>query len=424
MTEPTPALTARRPLTPAIIAAMTPGVELSDPDHRGLRVRCTGSGTKTFFYRYRAADGALKQIKLGEFGAMTLAGARAALAKKKLEREQGVDPQLEKRKARAEAVRAREASRATTYTVADMVEHYIVEQLDKQKRGGESVRLLQRELLPKLGTRPAAAVTRKELQEEVIRPTMARAPRVATMLLSRIRCAYAHASEQGRLPDEHISPTIGIKGAAQVRRKRAFSDSELVLFLRWLPNSPFSLSVRHALQLSLLTASRSGEIVSARWRDIDLDRGTWVMQETKNEEPHTVMLSRQAIEILRYRRELHPEFVFPSPKRKDRPIAQKAIGLAQYEARQGRDGQPAADPLAVSWTTHDLRRSAATGLARLGCPRVVQDRILNHIDGSVSAIYDQHRYDGEAREWLQKWADHLDALLAPKVAPIDAVRAA
>ncbi|MDR5743285.1 tyrosine-type recombinase/integrase [Caballeronia sp. LZ029] len=420
MTKPTPEKAARPTLTPAIIAAMQPGVELSDPDYPGLRVRCTGSGAKTFFYRYRGADGGLRQIKLGEFGAMTLAGARKALSVKKQEREQGIDPQMEKRKTREEAKRAREATRLTTYTVGDMVQHYIDEELDQQKRGGESVRLLNRELLPKLGARPAAAVTRKELQDLVIRPTMARAPRVATMLLSRIRCAYAHAAEQGRLPDDHVSPTVGIKGAAQVRRKRAFSDSEIAMFLRWLPNSPFSLSVRHALQLSLLTASRSGEIVSARWRDIDLDRGTWVMQETKNEEPHTVMLSRQALEILRYRRELHPDFVFPSPKRKDRHIAQKAIGLAQYEARQARDDQPAADPLAVSWTTHDLRRSAATGLARLGCPRVVQDRILNHVDGSVSAIYDQHRYDDEAREYLQRWADHLDALLVPNVTALDA----
>ena len=53
----------------------------------------------------------------------------------------------------------------------------------------------------------------------------------------------------------------------------------------------------------------------------------------------------------------------------------------------------------VPWTVHDLRR----GLTMLGCPRVVRDRILNHVDSSVAAIYDQHRYDAEARVWLQKW---------------------
>ncbi|OGA53113.1 MAG: hypothetical protein A3G25_16725 [Betaproteobacteria bacterium RIFCSPLOWO2_12_FULL_63_13] len=62
----------------------------------------------------------------------------------------------------------------------------------------------------------------------------------------------------------------------------------------------------------------------------------------------------------------------------------------------------------------------ATGLAKLGCPRVVQDRILNHVDGSVSAIYDRHRYDAEARVWLRKWADYLEALSAHNVVPLRA----
>ena len=74
----------------------------------------------------------------------------------------------------------------------------------------------------------------------------------------------------------------------------------------------------------------------------------------------------------------------------------------------------------MAWTVHDLRRTAATGLAKLGCPRVVQDRILNHVDSSVSAIYDRHRYDGEARVWLRKWADYLETLTVSNVVPLRA----
>ncbi|MBF6571165.1 MAG: hypothetical protein IVW54_20060, partial [Candidatus Binataceae bacterium] len=76
------------------------------------------------------------------------------------------------------------------------------------------------------------------------------------------------------------------------------------------------------------------------------------------------------------------------------------------------------------WTVHDLRRTVATGLAKLGCPRVVQDRILNHVDSSVAAIYDRHTYNSEARAWLQKWADHMDALATRNVVPLSAARAA
>ena len=96
-------------------------------------------------------------------------------------------------------------------------------------------------------------------------------------------------------------------------------------------------------------------------------------------------------------------------------IAQKALGLAQYAARKEKEGKQRADPIELPWTVHDLRRTVATGLAKLGCPCVVQDRILNHVDGSVSAIYDRHRYDAEARVWLQKWVDYLESLTVRNV---------
>jgi integrase len=164
----------------------------------------------------------------------------------------------------------------------------------------------------------------------------------------------------------------------------------------------------------LLTGARSGEVVAQRWRDTDLQRAIWRVLEVKNGEPYDVMLPRQAVQLLRGRLNRDPVYVYPSPN-KGRHIAQKAIGLAQYQARHG---SPVADPIEVPWTVHDLRRTVATGLARLGCPRVVQDRILNHVDTSVGAIYDRHHYDREARDWLQRWADHLDALVRTNVVTI------
>jgi hypothetical protein len=252
-------------LTPRIIADLRTGDERADPDHPGLRVRRTNA-VRVFFYRYRARDGALREIKLGEFGPMTLAEARKALGRLKLERERGADPQMEKQQARVEARRQREAENLARYTVEKLVDDYISEKLSKQKRGDEGARLLRRELLSRLGERPAAGVTRRELQDEVIRPMLNRAPRCGTYLLGRIGCAYAHAVEQGRLADDFVSPTLGIKGAPQVRRKRVFSEAELATFVRWLPRSPYSRTVRDALALVLFTGCRSGEVVAALWR--------------------------------------------------------------------------------------------------------------------------------------------------------------
>lgn len=410
-------------LTAGIIADMEPGEERGDAQCPGLRVRCSATGKKVFFYRYRAMDGALREIRLGDVGPLTLAKAREATLRKRLERADGKDPQLEKRKERAQATRERLAERQGAYTVENLVDEYVREVLSKQKRGAEAERLLRKDFLTVFAGRPAGQLTRRELQDELIRPKMLKYPRTATTLLSRIRCAYAHAIEQGRLPDDFNSPTLGIKGASQVRRKRALTDAELAKFLKWLPHSPYSRLVRESMMLVLLTGCRSGEIVAARWRDVDLERGVWTIRETKNGEPHDVMLCQQAIELLGYRKGIDKVFVFPSTK-PGQHVAQKALGLAQYTARHIDGDSGAKDPIEVPWTVHDLRRTVATGLAKLGCPRVVQDRILNHVDNSVAAIYDRHTYDGEARTWLQKWADHMDALTTRNVVSISAAKAA
>jgi integrase len=418
-----PTLKNVAPLTASIIAYLKTGEERGDAQCPGLRVRCLATGRKVFFYRYRGRDGALREIRLGDVGPLTLAKARDLALKKRLEREQGKDPQLEKQRERAEAIRERTARRQATYTLENLINQYINEVLVHQKRGAESARILRRDLLPVLGDRPALRITRRELQDEVMRPKMATAPRVATQLLCRIRCAYAHAIEQGRLPDDFISPTIGIKGASQVRRRRALTDAELATFLKWLPRGPYSRTVRDALTLVLLTGCRSGEAVAARWRDIDLERGVWTIRETKNGEPQDVMLPQRAVELLKYREGLHKVFVFPS-RLVDKHVVQKALGLAQYVARHSDDEKLPKDPIEIPWTVHDLRRTVATGLAKLGCPRVVQDRVLNHVDNSVAAIYDQHRYDAEARVWLQRWADHMEVLTARNVLPIRGAKAA
>jgi integrase len=155
------------------------------------------------------------------------------------------------------------------------------------------------------------------------------------------------------------------------------------------------------MHLELLTAARQGEVVGMEWRHVDFKRGIWTIPKTKNGRPHEVMLSEQASELLRARKGLHDVYVFPLPNGTG-AVASKAIGIQQYAAREELD--------IPTWTVHDLRRSAMTGLARLGCPRQIQDRIANHFDNSIAAIYDRHSYDQEAKKWLQIWADTLDRL--------------
>jgi integrase len=76
------------------------------------------------------------------------------------------------------------------------------------------------------------------------------------------------------------------------------------------------------------------------------------------------------------------------------------------------------------WRLHDLRRTVATNLARLGTDRVVISKILNHAEGSVTARYDRHGRDVEMAAALDAWATELERIVAePVVVPMRGRRA-
>ena len=65
----------------------------------------------------------------------------------------------------------------------------------------------------------------------------------------------------------------------------------------------------------------------------------------------------------------------------------------------------------ADWTAHDLRRTVRTGLAKMGCPSEIAEAVLGHAPKGIVGTYNLHRYNSECREWLQKWANHLDKLI-------------
>ena len=120
------------------------------------------------------------------------------------------------------------------------------------------------------------------------------------------------------------------------------------------------------------------------------------------------MLSRQALEIIR-RQPRSDGYVFRGS------FVRLHLGGNTVNVRLAKH----IDKLGIQhFTPHALRHSALTGLSILGCPREIHDRISNHRDASMGTHYDHNPRDKEAREWLQKWADHLDALMVENVVPM------
>ena len=412
-------------LTPSIIVAMTPGDERGDAKTPGLRVRCLSDGkTKVFHYRYRDDAGALRQIKIGQLGPVTLEAARKRVMELKVERHRGHDPQAEK-KARSAAARAERAKqKVRAYTIGDAVEDYLSEVVDpnrKPKGAAEARRMLERAIARNRAL-PVAGFTRSQARD-IIKAVAETSPRVAQMTRQELRACWEHAIENERATD---NPFLGKKlgGIPKIKpRQRTLKAEGVGALLRWM-NEPatYSRTVRDALELTLRTGLRSGEVCGIHSNELEYREGVlWLdipasrMKMVENGDHHVPLVGR-AREIILARIPEAGGYLFPS-RRGDKPIEQKVLGVEVYacsgqsqaKAYQSRKVCPVSD-----WAPHDLRRTARTLLADLGCPHEIGEAILSHRLPGVAGIYNKATHIQARIEWLGRLGDHLDELMAAR----------
>jgi len=428
-----------KPLTAKTVETMKPGSKdrADVGDYRGLRVSCGKSGTKTFYYRYKSPEsGKLVQVKIGNFPEVSLAEARSRFSELKEVRRAGLCPKAEQLKAR-EAEERKEMELASekqqqAFTVKQLIDLYLEEYIEdrrtpdgkaipgarKPKGQAETRRTLENDPMSKFGSLEATSLTRQMVVDH-IKDIVNRGANVqAGNVLRELSAAYEFALGLGRLPSDFVNPALLAKAnlrQAKVKLtpqkgKRVLSDKELEKLLEWLPGSIYTPTQKNVIRFTLWTGCRTGEVCAAEWKDIDLDKGTFHIRESKTSVERYVQLPRQAIEFLRVLRMTTGVYLFPSLRSKQ-PIQQKQLTEQAWRMRQ--QGKM----LDIdSWTPHDLRRTVRTGLSRLRCPSEIAEAVLGHARSGIEGTYDLHRYELECREWLQKWADHLESLTKTKAA--------
>jgi integrase len=176
-------------------------------------------------------------------------------------------------------------------------------------------------------------------------------------------------------------------------------------------------------QLLLLTGARRGEIASGRWSEIDLEAKTWTIASgrSKNAIAHEIPLSDAAIEILKALPRIEGGFVFSttgatpvSGFSKARAAIDKAVLEVMRDDAEARGDDPAEVKPLEPWTLHDLRRTLATNLQKLGVRLEVTEAVLNHVSGSrsgVVGVYQRHTWRDEKREALDRWSRRLAAIV-------------
>jgi len=422
-----------KPLSSRTVEVMKPGdkIKADTGENTGLRVKCGATGVKTFFYRYTSPiTSKLVQVKIGHFPETSLAEARLKLHELKQIRRQGRCPRTEAKEQQQqekEQEKARVEPVEKLFTVKDLVELYLTQYIEdrkspngriiagarKPKGQSETRRTLYGDAIPKLGEMPANAVTRKAVVDMIMAIVQRGANVQAGNVLRELSAAYEFAIGLGYFSDEFANPAILAKASlrqAKVklthqRGKRVLSDTELATLLKWLPGSDYTATQKNVLRFTLWTGCRTGEVCNAAWKDIDLKKRTFHIRESKTEVERYVQLPSQAVEFLKTLRLTTGDYPFPSQKTR-LPIQQKQLTEQAWRMRVSNKmvDLPA-------WTPHDLRRSVRTGLSRLQCPNEVAEAVLGHSRKGIEGTYDLHRYEVGCRQWLQKWADHLDALI-------------
>lgn len=406
--------TQPRPLSALGISRMKPGDERSDTgENRGLRVT-RAQGDHRFWYRYKdQVTGKQKALHIGYGADMSLAEARVEFTRLKSQRRAGHVPELPENLRKP--VHESAAETVAAYTVASMVKDYLagVERRRSKKAAAEARRVLTRCVVAHVGTLAAADLTVEDCLDLAHTELDAGHHAQCGVALRELSGAIEHSMLRRHLPLNHSDPAVLARKLlaregnrlSSKPRNRFLTDAEIHTLLEWLPTSGFSQSQRLALRLTLETGCRTGEAISARWQEFDLKNGNWSLPRTKTNAPRVIRLSRQTRKWLGGVREIASSvWICPSPKTNSH-LQQKLLTETMWRMR--RAGRlPAID----AWTPHDLRRTVRTGIARLGCPRAVAEAILGHCVGGIVGVYDQHAYEAEAGDWLQKWNDHLDTL--------------
>lgn len=418
---------AGKPLSSKAVEMMKPGDKnkADTGENRGLRVTCGASGIKTFFYRYTSpVTNKLSQVKIGCFPQTSLAMARMKLQELKLIRCEGRCPASELKDEKKRLLEESQKPKTEVLTVEGLVELYLTERIEdrktkdgriipgarKPKGQAEVRRTLYGDAVKTLGTRNAAEITRQDVIN-LINGIVARgAPVQAGNVLRELSLAYEFAIGLGRFDGSFANPALLAKSSLRQTRikltngrgTRVLSEAELGKFLKWLPGSAYTPTIKNVLRLTLWTGCRTGEVCNMAWDDVDLEKGTIHLRETKTGVERYVQLSDQAIDFLKVLRLTSDKYLFPSQATK-KPIQQKYLTENSWRLRES--GQMLDIP---HWTPHDLRRTVRTGLSRLQCPNEVAEAVLGHTRGGVEGIYNLYKYDAECRKWLQVWADYLE----------------
>jgi integrase len=369
----------------------------------GFGVRCRGSGKRSWIVQYRTAHGQ-RRFTIGAVEKFDLVTARKMAKRQLAEATLGGDPQEVKRQQRLQR------------TFGSVVEDYLEAKRAKVRSRTfiEAKRYLTDTAYWKcLHTRPIGSIKRDEIAAHLRSMTKRTGAVAVSRAQINLSSLFTWALGEGLA---EINPVVGTNTPAEPPpRDRVLKDHELAAIWRACEGDDYG----RCIKLLALTGQRRGEVGGMCWSELDLDAGLWRLPATrvKNARAHIVPLSELAWSIIK---------AVPRRDDDDNLFGLGNVGFQNWGKAKDRLDVRIKPPL-DAWRAHDLRRTAATGMANLGVLPHVIEAALNHQTGSkrgVAGVYNKSPYEREVRTALALWADHVRAIVEGterKVVPLKSV---
>lgn len=382
--------------------------EIPDAGLSGLYLVIQPSGKKAWALRYRFAKKTAK-LTLGRWPVMGLADARAAAADAIGKIEVGQNPAAEKKATKAAKLEAQLSERDLVKT---LLTQFRKRHLSKLKSGDHAWQFLERFVLPAWGDRDIHIIAKRDVIDLIDEIADSGRTTTANRVLAHTRKFLNWCVERDVLA---ASPATGVKPPAKEEsRDRFLSDDEIRWF--WKACDRVGQPWGPMAKLLLLTGQRLNEVAQMTYAEVVGDVWRLSSGRTKNGRAHDVPLSDAASAVLGDVERIRGSagYVFTTTGQSAVQGFHKGkahiAGAMETIARE-ETGQAVDIP---HWGFHDLRRTAATGMARLGTPVRVTEAVLNHISGTgggIVAVYQLHDYAGEKGEALQAWGRFVLGLI-------------
>lgn len=393
---------AATPLTDSAIKTAKPKekpYKLSDG--QGLYLEVMPNGSKLWRLKYRHADKE-KRLALGAYPAVPLQKARQRRDEARQQLAEGIDPGEQKKA-------AKQAQKADSLTFESVAREWYAYNAPRwaESTAYKAKLYLENDLIPGIGARPIAAITRPDLVE-LVRKVEARGTlNAAGKIRQWLHQIYRYALAKG-VVESNPATDLDVVAAApkEVRHHPHITFAELPELLGKIDSTNLNTLTRWAIRLLVLTAVRPGELRGARWSEFELEDDLWTIpaERMKARRPHLVPLPHQAVTILRQLQEITGDYplVFPGQQNADRPMSEntinKALRLMGYEGRQ---------------TGHGFRHLLSTELNGRNYNKDWIERQLAHGDkDEIRDTYNHATYLPQREAMMQEWADSIDALCA------------